>query len=100
MEFTLSGSQQRAWLRTYTRRWVQLRSASLAALWVVRGISTLEATHGQIDGFYSEPHTNASSKSWHLWEIDLRFAPGLPPGWEISACECRNPEPQILDPDP
>jgi len=18
---------------------------------------------------------------WHLWEIDLRFAPGLPPGW-------------------
>ena len=26
-------------------------------------------------------HTNATSKRWHLWEIDLRFAPGLPPGW-------------------
>ena len=22
-----------------------------------------------------------TSKRWHLWEIDLRFAPGLPPGW-------------------
>ena len=29
-------------------------------------------------------HTNATSTSWHLWEIDLRFAPGLPPGWIIS----------------
>ena len=26
-------------------------------------------------------HTNATSKRWHLWEIDLRFASGLPPGW-------------------
>ena len=26
-------------------------------------------------------HTNATSKRWHLWEIDLSFAPGLPPGW-------------------
>jgi len=26
-------------------------------------------------------HTNATSKRWHLWEIDLRFAPGSPPGW-------------------
>ena len=25
-------------------------------------------------------HTNATSIGWHLWEIDLRFAPGLPPG--------------------
>ena len=25
-------------------------------------------------------HTNASRIGWHLWEIDLRFAPGLPPG--------------------
>jgi len=29
-------------------------------------------------------HTNATSTRWHLWEIDLRFAPGLPPGWIIS----------------
>ena len=26
-------------------------------------------------------HSNATSQRWHLWEIDLRFAPGLPPGW-------------------
>ena len=25
--------------------------------------------------------TNATRIGWHLWEIDLRFAPGLPPGW-------------------
>ena len=27
-------------------------------------------------------HTNATRIGWHLWEIDLRFAPGLPPGWK------------------
>ena len=27
------------------------------------------------------PHTNATSQSWHLWEIDLRFALNLTPGW-------------------
>ena len=26
-------------------------------------------------------HTNATSRRWHLWEIDLIFAHGLPPGW-------------------
>ena len=26
-------------------------------------------------------HTNATRIGWHLWEIDLRFVPGLPPGW-------------------
>ena len=26
-------------------------------------------------------HTNAPPWRWHLWEIDYRFAPGLPPGW-------------------
>ena len=25
-------------------------------------------------------HTNATIIGWHLWEIDLRFAHGLPPG--------------------
>ena len=30
-------------------------------------------------------HTNATRIGWHLWEIDLRFAPGLPPGWFRSA---------------
>jgi len=28
-------------------------------------------------------HTNATRIGWHLWEIDLRFAHGLPPGWSI-----------------
>jgi len=27
------------------------------------------------------PHTHATRIGWHMWEIDLRFAPGLPPGW-------------------
>jgi len=26
-------------------------------------------------------HTHATRIGWHLWEIDLRFATGLPPGW-------------------
>ena len=26
-------------------------------------------------------HTNPARIGWHLWEIDLRFATGLPPGW-------------------
>ena len=32
-------------------------------------------------------HTNATRIGWHLWEIDLRFASGLPPGWT----KMRNP---------
>jgi len=30
-------------------------------------------------------HTNATRSRWHLWEIDSRFAPGLPPGWIASS---------------
>ena len=30
-------------------------------------------------------HTNVTRIGWHLWEIDLRFAPGLPPGWDPAA---------------
>ena len=26
-------------------------------------------------------HLDVTSRRSHLWEIDLRFAPGLPPGW-------------------
>ena len=29
-------------------------------------------------------HTNATRIGWNLWNIDLRFAPGLPPGWTVS----------------
>jgi len=31
--------------------------------------------------FLVNSHTNATRIGWHLWESDLRFAPGLPPGW-------------------
>ena len=31
--------------------------------------------------FLVNSHTNATRIGWHLWEIDLRFAPGLPLGW-------------------
>ena len=30
-------------------------------------------------------HTNATRIGCHLWEVDLRFAPGLPPGWVSGA---------------
>ena len=30
-------------------------------------------------------HTHATRIGWHLWEIDLRFAPGLPLGWIFKA---------------
>jgi len=41
---------------------------------------TQETTQGQIDGFFSQLQYKCYSKRWHLWEIDLRSAPGLPPG--------------------
>ena len=31
--------------------------------------------------FFVYSHTNATSKRWHLWEIDLRFALNSTPGW-------------------
>ena len=39
--------------------------------------TTLEATQGQMDVLLVNSHTNATSKSWHLWDIDLTFAPQL-----------------------
>ena len=39
--------------------------------------ATLETTQGQIHGFLSPLPFKCYI---HLWEIDLRFAPGLPPG--------------------
>ena len=50
---------------------------------------TLEATHGQIDGFF---HAEATSIGWHLWEIDLiirkaydeRGLPKLIPAWKVT----------------
>ena len=27
-------------------------------------------------------HSNAASKRWHLWDIDLRFTLNSTPGWE------------------
>jgi len=43
-------------------------------------------------------NTNATSIGWHLWEIDLRFAPGLPPGWLSKACAfCREQNEEIKE---
>ena len=43
--------------------------------------AALEATQGKWMVSLVNSHTHATTKRWHLWEIDLRFAPGLPPGW-------------------
>ena len=43
--------------------------------------AALEATQVQIDAFLSQLATRIG---WHLWEIDLRCAPGLPPGWDAN----------------
>ena len=33
-------------------------------------------------------HTNATSKRWNLWEIDLRFALNSTPGWvPLNSCD-------------
>ena len=50
----------------------------MAAKWAERAPeAALEATQEQTDGVFANSHTNATSKRWHLWEIDLRCAPGL-----------------------
>ena len=47
-------------------------------------------------------HTNATRIGWHLWEVDLRFAPGLPPGrWGSRprvAPSALHPKPYTLHP--
>jgi len=45
---------------------------------------TLEATQVQIDALFGQLPTRIG---WHLWETDLRFAPGLPPGWDALPAE-------------
>jgi hypothetical protein len=40
---------------------------------------------GELMVYLVDSHTNAIRIGWHLWEIDLRFAPGLPPGWLLCA---------------
>ena len=41
-------------------------------------------------------HTNATRIGWHLWEIDLRFAPGLPPGWVVDLLRARSSSAALL----
>jgi len=33
-------------------------------------------------------HTNATRIGWHLWAIDSRFAPGIPPEWGCRLLSC------------
>ena len=42
-----------------------------------------------------KPHANATSIGWHLWEINLRFATGLPPGWRGGACTASLPSTRL-----
>jgi len=41
-------------------------------------------------------HTKAARIGWHLWEIDLRFAPGLPPGRKRHRSPSRSARPLVL----
>ena len=41
-------------------------------------------------------YSNATSRRWHLWEVDLRFAPGLPPGWETNSLVGRGGKAYLL----
>ena len=56
---------------------------------VKRITPALEATHGQIDGFFSQLPYKCHLEEVALWEIDFRFAPGLPPGWFCPRAERR-----------
>jgi len=42
-------------------------------------------------------HTNATRIGWHLWEIDFRFASGLPPGWLPPPPACLAPHFLVSD---
>jgi len=46
----------------------------------VRCEAAQEATQGQMDFLSVNSHTNATRNGCHLWEIDLKSAPGLSPG--------------------
>ena len=48
-----------------------------------------QALHPQIDGFVSQLPFNTTRVEWHPWEIGLRFAPGLPPGWIGETALCK-----------
>jgi hypothetical protein len=51
------------------------------------GLPPWRKPRDQFVGFLINSHVNANRIRWHLWEIDLRFAPGLPPG----RCLCARP---------
>ena len=42
---------------------------------------------GKLIVSFVHSHTNATRIGWHMWEIEIQFAPGLPPGW--STCRIR-----------
>ena len=58
----------------------------------LREVTSRKPTWRQIKGKWMvslfNSHKNATSKRQYLWEIDLGFAPGFPPGWYAAAkCE-------------
>ena len=38
-------------------------------------------------------HTNATRIGWYLWEMNLRFAHGLPPGWSSTLMRSSDEKP-------
>jgi len=50
---------------------------------------------GKLMVYSVNSHTNATRIGWHLWEIDLRFASGLPPGWPTT--QAAEPKPNTLN---
>jgi len=42
-------------------------------------------------------HTNATSKKWHLWEIDLRFALNSTAGWCMHACNASQRDVPLIE---
>jgi len=55
-------------------------SRGIHTFWPCRHRSALDSTQGKWSVSSVSPHTNATSKRWQLWDIDLRFALNSTPG--------------------
>ena len=50
--------------------------------------TTLRQPRGKLMVPFVNSHEHATRIGWYLWDIDLRFAPGLPPGWLSKSISC------------
>jgi len=99
----------RAELSTFAREWVA-KWSRLPHIGILRSLEFYQ--YGALHNFQVSPsppwrqprgkstvslvdsHTNATFPRYHLRELDLIFATGLPPGWTL------NPQPSTLNPQP